>query len=64
MNPNRNPEYNYSMNMNFPSLNQANPSSNYSNNLVQNMNMQKGGNLVGHPNNEAFGQNQSNYFLN
>jgi len=58
MNPNRNPEYNYNMNMNFPSLSQANPSTNYSNSLVQNINMQKGGNLVGHPSNEGFGQNQ------
>lgn len=64
MNPfNRPNDYTYSMNMNFPSLNQANPSANFQGNLGQNMNLQKGGNMPTHPSQDSYVQNQK-YLMN
>lgn len=62
----RNPEYSYGGNMNFPSLNQANPSTNYPNAIGQNMGLQKNPNMQGQPPSEppGFSSNQSTPSIN
>jgi len=48
--------------MNFPSLSQANPPSNYQGSLSQNINLQRGGNMPGHPGSEPPGFSQGQMY--